>query len=246
MDLISVIIPFYKKKKFIKETISSVLNQTYVNIEIIIVYDDPEKDDLKYLINFFGKNEKIKIIVNDKNLGAGLSRNKGISESGGKYICFLDADDIWHREKILKQIYFMKKNNFKISHTSYTIIDQNNQIKSTRKAKSFYNYRDILKSCNIGLSTVILDRDIITNDLKFPNLKTKEDFVLWLKILQSGLYIGAVEEKLSFWRKTKNSLSSSVLQKLIDGYRVYRIYMKYNPFKSLYLLICLSLNFLKK
>lgn len=246
MELISVIIPFYKKKKFIEKTIESVFNQTYNNFEIIIIYDDPEKEDLRYLTNLFGENKKIKIIINKNNLGAGLSRNIGIDQSNGKYIAFLDADDVWHKNKIQTQISFMKKNNLRISHTSYKIIDQNDQLQSIRNARNFDNFQDLLKSCDIGLSTVILHKSIITEKLRFPNLKTKEDFVLWLKILYSGIHIGAIDDCLTYWRKTKNSLSSSKLQKLIDGYKVYRKYMKYNQFKSFYLLVCLSLNFLKK
>ena len=83
MDLVSAIIPFYKKKKFIKETINSILKQTYENIEILIVYDDMEKDDLNFLKENFSDNNKIRIIVNDKNLGAGFSRNKGIAAAKG-------------------------------------------------------------------------------------------------------------------------------------------------------------------
>ena len=94
MDLVSVIIPFYKKKKYIQETVDSILNQTYKNIEILIVYDDLEKDDLNFLRENFSDNHKIRIIVNDKNLGAGLSRNKGIAAAKGSYIGFIDADDL--------------------------------------------------------------------------------------------------------------------------------------------------------
>ena len=98
MELISVIIPFYKKKNFIKKTIESILNQTYTNIEIILIYDDKDKNDLNYLNDNFGSNQKVKILVNSKNIGAGLSRNRGIQASNGKYICFLDGDDLWHNE----------------------------------------------------------------------------------------------------------------------------------------------------
>lgn len=246
MDLVSVIIPFYKKKEFIKEAIRSILKQTYSKIEIIIIYDDNNHEDLRYLTKNFGKNKNVKILVNKNNIGAGQSRNKGIKASKGKYVCFLDADDYWKKEKILKQITFMKKFNFKISHTSYFIVDQVKKLQSIRKAKNINNYKDIIKSCDVGLSTVILERSIITNKLNFSSLKTKEDFVLWLKILKSGLKIGAVKESLSYWRKTKNSLSSSIVQKLLDGFRVYRNYMKYSRFKSFYLLLCLSLNYIKK
>ena len=246
MDLISVVIPYYKKKKFISKTIESVLNQTYSNIEIIIIYDDTDKKDLDYLIKNFSNNKRIKIFDNHNNIGAGLSRNKGIELSKGKYVGFLDADDFWHKKKVEKQISFMKNFNYKISHTSYEIVDEKNKIKSLRKAKNFYSYKDILKSCDIGLSTVIIEKNIITDELKFVSLKTKEDFVLWLLFLKSGLKIGGLNEVLVSWRRTKNSLSSSLLQKLVDGYSVYRKYMRYNSFISLYLLLCLSINFLKK
>ncbi len=246
MDLVSVIIPFYKKKKYISETVSSVLEQTYENIEIIIVYDDLEKNDLNFLRKNFSNNSKIKIIINDRNLGAGLSRNKGIAVAKGRYVGFIDADDLWSREKISKQITFMKKNNFKMSHTSYKIINEEGEILNIRKSRYFNNYKNILTSCDIGLSSVLLKKELITDDIKFASLKTKEDFVLWLKILKSGFEIGALEEPLMSWRKTKGSLSSSIFQKLKDGFKVYNHYMNYNLIKSLYLLISLSINYLKK
>ena len=246
MDLVSVIIPYFKKKKFVDQSISSVLNQSYSNIEIIIVYDDEDKSDLEYLRKIYNSNKKIKIIVNKKNIGAGFSRNRGIRESKGKYVCFIDSDDIWKKEKIENQINHMRKNNYKISHTSYEVINDKNEIIGNRKAKDFYNIKDILTSCDIGLSSVILEKDLINDQIQFSNLKTKEDFVLWLKILKSKVIIGGLDENLLLWRKTKNSLSSSTIQKLFDGFRVYKIYMGFNLIFSLYYLFCLSLNFIKK
>ncbi len=246
MDLISVIIPYFKKKKFIFDTIYSVLHQSYNNIEILIIYDDEDKEDLKFLNDNFKKFPNIKILINDENIGAGPSRNKGVHIAKGKYIGFIDADDIWKKDKLLKQIEFMKKNSYKISHTTYEIIDENGKFLGLRKANHFYNYQDILKSCDIGLSSIILEKELLNNDTKFADLKTKEDFVLWLKILYSEVEIAALRENLMSWRKTRNSLSSSLFQKLMDGYKVYRNYMKYNAMKSLYLLICLSINYLKK
>ncbi len=246
MDLVSVIIPYFRKIKFIDKSISSVLEQTYSNIEIIIIYDDANKFELDYLVNKYKTHNKIKILVNEKNLGAGLSRNKGIEFSSGKYICFLDADDYWKKEKVENQINFMKKKNIDISHTSYTVINEKDKFIKERKARSFSNYKEILTSCDIGLSTVALDKKIISEKIKFGDLKTKEDFVLWLTILQENIVISGLDQNLSFWRKTNNSLSSSVIQKLIDGFRVYNKHLNFNFFKSFYLLICLSLNYLKK
>ena len=140
----------------------------------------------------------------------------------------------------------MLRNKFKISHTSYDVIDIKNHYIKTMKAKDFNNFNELLPSCDIGLSTVILEKKIINSSCKFPKLKTKEDFVLWLLVLKRGYKIGALKKILTSWRKADNSLSSSVFQKLMDGFRVYHIYMNFNRIKSMYFLLVLSLKYLKK
>ena len=140
----------------------------------------------------------------------------------------------------------MKENHSSCSHTSYEIIDKNNKIKGFRIAKKFINYEELLKSCDIGLSTVIIKREIFTKECQFPNLKTKEDFVLWLKILKKQIIFNAIDKKFTSWRDLEESLSSSVIQKIKDGFRVYNTYMNFNFFKSSFLLICLCLNYIKK
>ena len=245
-DLISVVIPYYKKKKFIEETIKSVLEQTYQNFEIIIVYDDIDHQDLPYLNKIKNFDKRINLFINKKNMGAGISRNIAINYSKGNFIAFLDSDDIWKKIKLESQIEFMKKNSLIVSHTSYDIINKRKKVISTRRARNFYAVNDLLKSCDIGLSTVIISKKIKKLNLQFPNLKTKEDFVLWLSILKKNIPIIAFTKNLSYWRKIDNSLSTSVLQKLIDAYRVYNKHMNFNFIKSLYYVLCLSINFLKK
>ena len=244
MMLVSIIIPYYKKKNYIKKTINSILRQTYKKFEIIIINDEPGELSKNILSFLKKKDSRIKTINNLKNIGAGESRNKGIKIAKGKYIAFIDSDDLWKKNKLLKQIEFMHKKNIEISHTSYEIIDNNSVIKGTRQAK-IMNYKKLIKSCDIGLSTVILKKSLIEN-LRFPNLKTKEDYVLWLKITKKGKTIHALNTKLTQWRKSNNSLSSSVVRKLTDGYYVYRYYLKFNVIKSLYSLLVLSINFLNK
>ncbi len=245
-DLVSIIIPFYKKKEYIFKTVNSILNQSYTNYEIIIVYDDEDLSDFDYLKEFFKSINKIRMIKNLQNIGAGLSRNKGIVNAKGKFIAFLDADDIWKKHKLKNQINFMKKKNLKFTHTSYEVIDKNDKVLGERISRNFEKVDDLIKSCDIGLSTVIIKKEIIDHQTKFPNLKTKEDFVLWLKILQKNISINYFNETLSSWRKLDNSLSSSVIQKLIDAFKVYNYYMKFNFIKSFYYTICLSINYLKK
>jgi len=245
MDLISVIIPYYKKKEYIVSSINSVLKQSYKNLELIIIYDDLNQDDLIILKKIKKKDKRIKIFINRKNIGAGLSRNKGIKLSKGKFIAFLDSDDLWLRNKLKKQIIFMKQNKIKISHTSYYIIDYKNKIIGHRQAKDL-DHKQLLNSCDIGLSTVILDRKLIKNDIKFADIKTKEDYVLWLKITLNGNKIFALSSNLTKWRKLGNSLSSSKFQKINDGYLVYTKYMKLSKIKSIIYLGLLSINFILK
>ena len=245
MDLISVIIPYYKKKEYIVSSINSVLKQSYKNLELIIIYDDSNHEDLINLNNLKKKDSRIKIFINKKNIGAGLSRNRGIKLSKGKFIAFLDSDDLWSPDKLKKQIFFMKKHKIKISHTSYYIINYKNKIIGKRKAKDL-SHKKLLKSCDVGLSTVILDKKLIKNNIKFASIKTKEDYVLWLKITLSEKKIYALLNNLTKWRKLDNSLSSSKFQKIKDGYLVYRKYMKFGQVKSIFYLGLLSINFLLK
>lgn len=245
MKLVSIIIPYFKKKKFFKEAIYSVLNQSYKKLELIIIYDDEDLTDLPFIQNLVRKDKRIKILINKRNLGAGISRNKGIKFSKGKFLAFLDADDIWHKDKIKHQINFFKKNNCNVCHTSYLIVDENKKIIGKREARNFYQVSQLLKSCDIGLSTVMLSRKVLKN-LKFTNQKTKEDFILWLQILKNKIDIIGIKKNLVKWRKTSNSLSSSFIQKLIDGFNVYYKFMNFNIFKSLYFLFLLSINFLRK
>ena len=245
MDLVSVITPYFQKKEFFEKTIRSILNQTYSNFEIFIVYDDENKDDLDFVKKISELDSRINLIINNQNLGAGQSRNIGIKHSNGEYIAFIDADDLWHQDKLLMQIEFMQSNNYYISHTSYDIINEKEDKISSRKVQTL-TYDQLLKSCDIGLSTVILKKNLLNDDILFPELKTKEDYVLWLKITREGQKIVALDKTLSKWRKCKFSLSSSTIRKLIDGYNVYRKYLNFNPVKSFYNLIILSINYLRK
>jgi len=139
----------------------------------------------------------------------------------------------------------MKKNKFPICFSAYEIIDNNNKIIGERFAKKKIKFNDLVRSCDIGLSTVILKKKILKKRYKFPNLKTKEDYVLWLILSKKNNFYG-MNKILSQWRKLDNSLSSNTIQKIVDGFRVYHDYLKFNFLKSIYYLVLLSLNFLKK
>ena len=246
MYLVSIIMPYFKKRNYIKKSINSALNQTYQNFEIIIVYDDQDLGDFKFINSIKKLDKRIFVICNSNNVGAGISRNIGIKHARGHYVAFLDCDDTWKKNKLAMQIKFMKNKKADFSFTSYDIIDCKNKKIGSRLAKPTLIYQDLLKSCDIGLSTVITKRKLFSNYCKFPNLKTKEDYVLWLQLAKKKIIFHGLNVPLAKWMVTKNSLSSNVKQKILDAFLVYRKYMKFSFAKSCYSVFVLSLNYLFK
>ena len=242
--IVSIIIPYYKKIKYFKKTYLSVLNQNFKNFEIIIIYDDENLSDLTKLKKIIKKKKNVKIIINKKNLGAGQSRNKGIAVAKGDFLAFIDSDDVWKKNKLKQQIKFMKKNNYFLTHTSYNIINNQNNILSKRRAATKLNYKNLLESCDIGLSTVMINKKKIKK-IKFGYTKTKEDYSLWLKLTKNIPFYG-LNKNLTYWTKSNNSLSSSTFQKLIDAFRIYYFQEKFGIMSSIIRTFLLSLNFINK
>ena len=244
-DLVTIIIPYYKKKKFFKKTIKSILKQTHKNFEIILIYDDVDKTELPFVKLALRKIKNVRIIINKKNLGAGYSRNAGIKKSRSRLISFLDSDDTWHKDKLKKQIKFMKMKKVDFSYTGYSIIDKNEKKIKIIRTPKIITYRNLLFSCDIGLSTVMINSRLLKKE-KFPNLKTKEDYMLWIKLSKKKIKMLGINETLASWRQTNNSLSSSIMQKLKDAFLVYSYHLKFNFLKSLILVFLLSVNSLTK
>ena len=140
----------------------------------------------------------------------------------------------------------MIENKLNFSSTSYEIIDHEDNYLGIRNTQNNLEYKDLIKSCDIGLSTVVLKKDLINEECKFANLKTKEDYVLWLKLARKNIKFHNLSKTLTQWRKLDNSLSSNTFQKIFDGYRVYRHHMNYSILRSLFYLFRLSINYLKK
>ena len=243
MSLISVIMPYRQKKEYVHKAIKSVMGQTYKKFELIIIFDDEKKDDLSFIKSITKNKKKIKIIINKKNIGAGAARNKGIRKAKGKYIAFIDSDDLWKPNKLEKQIEFIESNKYKFIFSSY-LIKNGNKLK-IRHAKKKINYNDLLKSCDIGLSTVMLKKSILPNNV-FPKLNTKEDYVAWLKICKKRITAHGQKDILVIWNNTKNSLSKPLMRKLIDAFKVYYSYEKLSLITSLIYVFRLSLNYLIK
>jgi teichuronic acid biosynthesis glycosyltransferase TuaG len=244
MKKVSIIIPYYKNINFFPQTINSIKNQSFKDYEIIIIYDDSSKAELQNIKQILKSCKNVKIIINKKNLGAGLSRNKGANVAKGKYLAFIDSDDLWHKEKLSHQLKFMKKKKIDLSFTSYWIINSNNKIISYRPVKKITTYKDLINSCDIGLSTAIIKRSLFLKN-KFSSNKTKEDYSLWLR-LSKNMNIYGFNKKLTKWRKLNNSLSSNTIQKLYDAYNIYHRQEKFSIINSLFRVFILSCNFVKK
>ena len=243
--LVSIVITYFKKKKFLIKTLNSIRKQNHKNYEIIFVYDDPNFSDLSFVRKCLQNFKKKKLIINSKNLGVAKSRNKAIKFCKGTYLSFIDADDIWKKNKLSYQINQMKKNLSLFSFTSFGVINSQGIILGKRVVKKDGNYEDLYKSNFIGLSTVMIHQKLYKR-ISFPILKTQEDFGLWLKIAKDGYKLYHIKKILSYWRDSPNSLSSNVIRKLVDAFNLYYIYENKNFVFSIYSVLVLSLNKLKK
>ena len=247
MPFVSVIMPYFKKELYVEDSIKSILSQSYKDFEIIIIDDESSEQSSKVLKNILQLDSRIKLISNKKNLGAGKSRNEGIKFAKGELIAFCDCDDLWKQSKLEIQLRFMNENNINFSFTGYELINFKGYNIGYRKAEKILDFEKLKKSCDIGLSTVVLKRYLLDDkNFQFAELKTKEDYVLWLKLAKNKIKFYGLNESLSYWRKSKDSLSSYTFQKLIDGYKVYRIYLNYGRLKSLICLMRLSINYILK
>ncbi|MFY4808007.1 glycosyltransferase family 2 protein [Aliarcobacter butzleri] len=244
MNLVSIITPSYNSLKFISQTIESVLNQTYRQWEMLIV-DDCSADKSNELIEeYCKKDSRIKLIKLEKNIGPANARNKGIKQAKGKYIAFLDSDDIWLPTKLEKQIKFMQDNDLAVTCSSYYTIDENNRKISIRKVKEVFSYSDMLKSNHIGNLTGIYDCEklgkIYMDDVGH------EDYTLWLKIMKRVRITTSILEPLAEYRILSNSISANKLKALIWTWKIYRNNMRLSIFKSAYYFLHYIYNSLLK
>lgn len=219
-DLVSIITPTYNCAKFIGATIESVLNQTYQNFEMIIV-DDASKDNTEEVVKSF-KDKRIKYIRLSKNSGPAVARNTAMEEAKGKYMAFLDSDDLWVPTKLEKQIKFIKKNKYKIICSDYEQIDEEgNKLNKIIPCKKKVNYNGILLSCPVGNSTVFYDVSKL-GKFKVPNIRKRNDDALWLQILKKEEYMYGQKEVLMEYRIRQNSVSSNKLSLIKYHWQLYR------------------------
>ncbi|SUY45685.1 teichuronic acid biosynthesis glycosyl transferase [Clostridium putrefaciens] len=235
-ELVSIIMPAYNCYEFINIALNSVIAQTYENWEIIIVDDCSTDNTAEIVKDYISKDLRIKYYKLDVNSGAAVARNKAVDLAQGKYIAFLDSDDVWFPEKLSKQIKFMKQNGYNFTCTSYTKIDDHGKyLNRIIKTKVKSDYDGVLKTCP-GNSTVVYDAEKL-GKFKIPNIKKRNDYVMWLQIIKAEHYLYGLEEPLGSHRITPGAISSNKSSLVSYHWKVYREIEKLSMVKSSYLIL---------
>lgn len=246
--LVSIITPMYNSARFISFTIESVLNQTYQNWEMIIV-DDCSTDDSKEIVKRYMKEVKdtkntkrekrIKLVELKENVGVSKARNKAIEIAQGKYIAFLDSDDLWKKNKLKKQINFMEDNNFSLSFSGYEKINERGEkLDKIIKIPDKINYKKLLHSNYIGCLTSIYNAEQLGKHYVDPKLAKSEDYELWLRIIKKAGYAYGIQDNLAEYRIVGNSLSSNKLNMLKHNWILLRDIEKLSLISALYCTSC--------
>ncbi|WP_186805979.1 glycosyltransferase family 2 protein [Salisediminibacterium halotolerans] len=244
--LVSVITPTYFAERFIGQTIDSVLAQTYSNWEMIIT-DDASKDGTINIIKKYEEDDsRIKLVALETNHGAAHARNISLQQARGRFIAFLDSDDMWFPEKLEIQLYEMLRRSWAFSFTSYITVDENgNDIDRTIQAPKQLSYADMLKHNDIGCLTVMIDQQQ-TGERYMKPIKARQDYVLWLELAKSGFPAYGINRPLAKYRELTKSLSSNKLEMAKLNWRVYREVEELSLIKSLYYFSHFAVNKLTK
>lgn len=219
--MISVIVPVYNAEKFICDTIDSVLAQTYTDFELILVDDCSDDDSLKLMNGY--KDPRVRIISQPSNMGAWAARNRGLSEARGRYVAFLDSDDIWTADKLSLEMDFMKENDAGFVFAGYEFADSNGKGTGVvvHVPKTF-TYRQALKNTTIFTSTVLIDLEKIPRKLvEMPHVPS-EDTATWWAILKNGYVAYGLNRNVVKYRRSANTLSSNKIEAIKRIWNLYR------------------------
>lgn len=218
-NLVSIIMPTYNNAMVICDSIKSVQEQIYSDWELIII-DDCSTDNTESIINE-NNDPRIHYFKMNQNQGVAKARNRGIQKAEGRYLAFLDSDDLWLPEKLLRQIQFMQKHHYVFSYTWYKKFRKDATFPGRLiKSPKFVGYKDLLHGNSIGCLTVVLDRLEIPH-IEMPN-EYHEDYITWLNILKTGIIAHSLPIDLARYRISTKSLSGNKLKSFLWTWRVYR------------------------
>ncbi len=240
--LVSIITPVFNSSKTIEETYLSIQSQTYSNWEWIVVNDCSTDNTLEVVKKLVVDDKRIKVVSLKENSGAAVARNKGIELAQGRFIAFLDSDDLWKKDKLEHQISFMLNNNYSFTYTDYYIFFPEGKRKMYKSKKKFVTYKSLLYSNMIGCLTVMYDASIIGKQYMPLDAEKREDHAAWLDLVKLSKKAFRLDEVLSEYRVGNTSVSSNKFKMIKYQYRLYRIHEKFNPFKSLWYTFCIMFN----
>ena len=244
--LVSVIVPCYNMERFISDTIDSVVRQTYPHWELLIADDASTDGTVDIVQKHCAQDNRIQLVVKPQHSGIADTRNQCLKMAKGRYLAFLDADDLWHPEKLEQQLQFMTERNIGFSYSSYDCVDEDgNPTGKTVKAAGNLDYNAYLHNTIIGCSTVMLDTEKV-GTVVVPNFRTSEDAATWLNILRKGFIAYAIEQPLTSYRIRQHSASSNKLKASSDLWRVYRKNEKLPLFKAIACFSSYAFNAIKK
>lgn len=245
--IISVITPVYNAGKYIESTIMSVRNQTFKEFEMILIDDCSTDNSREVIEKITQEDSRIKYILLEHNSGAAVARNTGIEAANGRYIAFLDSDDVWKNDKLKQQLNFMEKNNYAFTYTAFeTITEDNKVIQKEVLVPESLNYTQLLKNTAIACSTVIIDRSK-TGNFSMPLVRKGQDTATWLKLLKGPVENAyGLNKVLSSYRKVKGSISDDKLSALKRTWNTYRNIEKLPLPKAGYYFTWYVLNAIKK
>ena len=222
--LVTIVTPSYNSEKYIAQTIASVRAQTYPNWEMVIVDDCSTDGTCSVIESFAAQDSRIILLKQDKNAGAGAARTRAVMEGHGRFVSYLDADDIWKPDKLEKQLSFMLSNGYDFSCTSYEVINDrgeklNKQVHMMPKADYIgFLTNNLLQTVGIMVDTKTVDRNL----LRMPDLRRRQDAATWLQILKAGHPCYGLDEILAEYRRAEGSLSSNKFQAAKGVWKLYR------------------------
>jgi len=242
---VSVITPVYNAEEFLRETIESVLNQTYEDFEYLLI-DDCSTDSSAEIVKSYKEDSRIKYIKLKENSGAAVARNTGLENAEGRYIAFIDSDDKWYPEKLEKQLTFMGNHQEAFTYTKYErVSEEKGEILGAPDFPQRVNYSGLLKNTAIACSTVVIDRQVV-GDFRMPLVRKGQDTATWLKILREHDYAYLVDEVLNQYRSREGSLSSNKLSALKRTWNTYRNLEKLPLPKAIYYFSFYVFNAIKR
>ena len=234
--LVSIVVPVYNAARFMDDTIQTVQNQTYQNWELLLVDDCSSDDSVLIIQKYLKKDKRIKFFMLSENSGAAIARNTGIDNAKGRYLAFLDADDLWVKTKLELQVAFMQEKNAAFSFTGYEFADENGKPNGKKvHVPETITYKQALKNTTIWTSTVMLDTHILEKDtIHMPLIKRGQDTATWWKILKTIDNANGLNEIFSYYRRTAESLSANKLTALKRTWNLYRDIEKLRFISSTY------------